>query len=109
MRSILLVVVLGACAGEEPAAPVPVARVGRPSADEVRRHVAALEPALSRASADLVAHPMPGGGVKVYAGERFQSAVLARTAPNGRLVTECVESAAGAEGFLGADLDEGTK
>lgn len=102
-------ITLTGCVGEEPA-PLTVPRaVAKPTAAEIKRQVDELAPLLSRKSSDLTTTQLPNGGVRQDTGGRFQAAMLARTAPDGRVVVDCVDNTASAEGFLASDLEDGTK
>jgi hypothetical protein len=90
----------GACGDEKaPSAEVPV------SADEASIQIIKrdLAPVLNRSADGLVVQAVPGGGQRVDLGGRFQSAAVAKIGPDGKLVTDCVESVEEADAFLRAD------
>ena len=62
-----------------------------------------LEPSLSRSTDGLVAVPLANGGKRVDLQGRFQTAVIAKVGPDGKLVTECVDNVEAAESFLRAE------
>jgi hypothetical protein len=70
-----------------------------------------LAPVLNRSTDGLVVQAVPGGGQRVDLGGRFQSAAIAKIGPDGKLVTDCVDSVDQAEAFLrdGAQAQAVTK
>ena len=62
-----------------------------------------LAPVLSRSTDGLVVQAIPGGGQRVDLGGRFQSAAIAKIGPDGKLVTDCVDSVDQADAFLRGD------
>ena len=90
----------GACADDKaPSAEAPVC-ADEASIQTIKRDLA---PVLSRSPDGLVVQALPGGGQRVDLGGRFQSAALAKIGPDGKLVTDCVDSVDQADAFLRGD------
>ena len=92
-----LAVVAAACGDEK--APAPSISSEEASIQMIKR---SLAHSLDRSSDGLVVVPVAGGGERVDTQGRFQSAVLAKIGPDGRVVVDCVDSVESAEAFLRA-------
>jgi hypothetical protein len=90
----------GACGEDKaPSAAAPVS-ADEASIQTIKRDLA---PVLNRSSDGLVVQAVPGGCQRVELGDRFQSAALAKIGPDGKLVTDCVDTVEQADAFLRAD------
>jgi hypothetical protein len=101
-----MAVVTAACGeGKSPAVNDPV------TADEagIRAITQSLESSLSRSSDGLTTVPVRGGGERVDLQGRFQSAAVAKVGPDGRVVTDCVDTVEDADAFLRAPAPAPTR
>jgi hypothetical protein len=94
-----IAITMAGCGGERSTTVTPG---GAPDEAAVQIISRSLAPSLDRSTDGLVEVPLAGGGVGVDLRGRFQSAAIAKIGPDGRVLTDCVDSVEDAARFLRA-------